>query len=250
MTNTNPTDTTVFGSAPTDKTPTAGETTQQSILADLVGEGKKFKSVEDLAKGKVESDKFIEKLTEELAEMRKELSGLASVNQTVEELKRLRNHSDAGTPTPAVDPDQLISEMEKRLDARTEQRNKEQNLIEADRMIVEIFKGDREASTKFLRDKAKELGVGVEWLTDLASNSPKAALNLLGLNVPAAPTAGDKTKVTSSVNTSATLPSGAGPKEGTKEYFDEIRKRDKNEYFSAKVQNAIFEARKKGTYVI
>ncbi len=37
---------------------------------DLVGEGKRYKSVEELAKGKIEGDKFIAKLEDELQELR------------------------------------------------------------------------------------------------------------------------------------------------------------------------------------
>ncbi len=41
---------------------------------------------------------------------------------------------------------------------------------------------------------------------------------------------------------------GAGPKEGTKEYFDEIFKKDRKKYFSAGVQQQIFKAAQAGTY--
>ena len=40
-------------------------------LQELVGEGKKFKSIEDLAKSKVEADRFIDKLKSENDALRK-----------------------------------------------------------------------------------------------------------------------------------------------------------------------------------
>ena len=42
--------------------------TNPSPLAELVGDGKKFQTVEDLAKGKQESDAFIVKLQDENAQ--------------------------------------------------------------------------------------------------------------------------------------------------------------------------------------
>ena len=42
----------------------------KDYLKELVGEGKKFKTVEDLAKGKAESDAFISSVTRENKELR------------------------------------------------------------------------------------------------------------------------------------------------------------------------------------
>lgn len=43
-------------------------------VAELVGEGKKFREIKDLAKGKVESDRYIEVLTKKLDDAVKELN--------------------------------------------------------------------------------------------------------------------------------------------------------------------------------
>lgn len=249
MTDTTTTNTdSVFGTAtPTEPTQQGGS--DNGLLSSLVGEGKKFKSVEDLARGKVESDKFIEKLTEELAEMRKELTGMASMTQTVEELKKLRNQPQGGSTTTEapVDPEQLITAVEKRLSEKSEAKKREENILEADRMIVDIFKGDRAKSKEFLESKAKELGVGVNWLVDVAANNPKAVLNLLGLaQQTSQPAAKDPSSV---VNTSSqTFVQGGAPQRGTKAYYEDIRRKDKTLYFSTKIQNEIFEAQKAGTY--
>ena len=45
-------------------------------LAELVGEGKKFKDIAALAVGKVESDKFIDRLKKEAADLLKSLNRL------------------------------------------------------------------------------------------------------------------------------------------------------------------------------
>ena len=75
---------TVFDEA----TGTPKEETQTSELADLVGEGKKFATVEDLAKGKQESDRFIEQLQGELSGLREDLGKRMTSEQVLEEINR------------------------------------------------------------------------------------------------------------------------------------------------------------------
>jgi hypothetical protein len=78
------------------ESPTKGEETPVTQVSDLVGEDKKFKTVEDLAKGKLEADSYIEQLKEENRIAREklgELEGSKSKDETVSELLRaVREH--------------------------------------------------------------------------------------------------------------------------------------------------------------
>jgi len=51
-----------------------GDQTSKTSLEELVGEGKKFKTVEDLAKGKLEADSFIAQLEGELKGVKGDLT--------------------------------------------------------------------------------------------------------------------------------------------------------------------------------
>lgn len=220
---------------------------QSGVLSELVGEGKKFKTVDDLAKGKLESDMFIDQLKKEVAELRKELEAGLGLKDVMSEIEKVRNQPaprEADTPA-SLDPNELSKLVE---DTMTELENKKTlaaNIKEADRMIVEKFNGDRQKSREFLENKAKELGVGVNWLAEMAAKNPKAVMNFLGLEnkLPGS------SPMERTVNTDAKdfAPHG-GPQRGTKEYYDAIRKENKSLYFSPKVQQEIFEAVKAGTY--
>lgn len=238
-------DTTVFQgeAAPKDNQPNA-----DSVLSNLVGEGKKFKTVEDLAKGKAEADAFIEKLKGEVDELRKELQAGLSLKQAIQEVDKRGNQPESNVaPKGSVDPSELPKLVNEMLEQRELEKVREANIKEADRQIVALFNGDRQKSKEFLEKKAAELGVGVNWLADMAATSPKAVMNFLGLETTAPNTAALNNR---SVNTDAqTFAPNAGPVKGSKAYYDKIRKENPSLYFSPKVQQEIFEAAKAGKYV-
>ena len=66
----------IFDSATTEVTTTSEQQTQtnDSFVTQLVGEGKKFKDYEALAKGKLEADRHIGEITKTLDELRAELA--------------------------------------------------------------------------------------------------------------------------------------------------------------------------------
>lgn len=247
---TTPSDATIFtGDNQTPPTGDAGE-----LLNTLVGEGKKFKTTEDLARGKREADLFIEQMKNENAALRKELEERTTLEQSIEEIKRTRGQPAGKEVEPsasvAVDENKIKDLVKQTIDATAKSKEVETNILASDRAVVQHLGGDRAKAESFLHAKAKDLNVGIDFLMSMAGRSPKAFLNLLGIEVESkAP----QTSVTqrSSVNTDANdfVPTG-GIKQGSKEYFDEIRRTNKNLYWSPKIQNEIFQARKEGKYKI
>jgi len=73
----------------TGESATSNESTT-SVTDTLVGEGKKFASIEALAAGKAESDKFIEQLQGELKGLRTDLDKRLSQEEILEEIKTLQ----------------------------------------------------------------------------------------------------------------------------------------------------------------
>lgn len=231
---------------------------QTSALETLVGEGKKFQSAEDLAKGKLESDQFIEQLKGELAEIRKELKNDRFQSELQKELNRGNNQQPpaANPPKPiegskAFSPEELSSLIKSEIMEAKQYEQANSNILEADRFITERL-GNKEKAKQFIVDKAAEMGISVNWLLDVAAKSPKALYNVLGLTTEPS-VEKDKTKVVdhvSKVNTERMeFAPKAGVKPGSKAYFDEIRKADKARYFTPEVQNALFKAKKEGLYV-
>jgi hypothetical protein len=105
---------------------------------------------------------------------------------------------------------------------------------------------DKQKATDFVTEKARSLGMPVSWLIDVAAKSPQALYNLLEVKPQQQP---GKPSGKPVVNTDAQnfAPNG-GPKEGSKEWFDGMRKSNPARYWSADVQAQIHKAVAQGSY--
>lgn len=222
-------------------------------VAELVGEDKKFKTVADLAKGKLESDLFIEQLKKETADLRKELGTKVDTEATLAEL---RNELKALKEKPAVTspmektPSSVSESDLKALIARTitEQeatKTSAQNIVSANNAVVRHY-GNLENAQAAIKAKAAELNLTVAELKETAAKSPTAFLKLV---LPEADSKATRDFISSSTRSEA-LPqvTGSEAKEGTKEFYDALRAKNPKLYFSPEVQNKIFKAAMAGTY--
>lgn len=160
-------------------------TTSGDPLVELVGDGKKFKTVEDLARGKIESDRFIAQLQAETAQLRQELNA----RQTVEE--QIKNLSTQKPPEPPANTSVVTTSTqtpldEKAIDARVEQLLSQRSRADAasanksavDSQLLKHFNGDVNKAREAVAAAERELGVTV---ADIAAASPQAALRILGI---------------------------------------------------------------------
>jgi len=204
----------------------------------LVGEGKKFKTPEDLAAGKIEADRTIEARNRELEESRQEQERL---RLRILELERPREPAADTIPREAnrpveEEPVDLATRIREELNRQTQEDIRNQNLSQVVNRLEEVY-GDR--ANEFMKTKAGELGVPVTWLRDIAAQSPKAFYAQIGLadQVPTTPAAtrGDINPVALADTRNSTA-----VKEGTYKYYETVRKSDPKRYFSAEVQNKMF----------
>lgn len=206
----------------------------------LVGEGKKFATIEDLAKGKIEADRTIEDRNREAAELRAEMERLRLENeiykrQPVREPEARTTEREPTRPVEEEPAEDLATRIRKELQAATEEERKNQNLAHVVNRLEDIY-GER--AGEILRNKAAELGVSVKFLQDVAASSPKAFYAQIGLTDSPTQTA---TTVRSDVNTEAVnAQSSQGVKQGTYHYYEELRRNDPKRYFSPQVQNEMF----------
>lgn len=221
-------------------------------LETLVGDGKKYQSPAELAKAYIHADATIKAREEELATMRQELQTRLTVE---EQLRKAREDSNRATGNPAQDPPktpQAISEED--LNARilevTNRASREararQNAEEVAAKLVELY-GDTAKANEVVRRRAADLGVSVEFLRDAAAQSPKAFYAQLGLDTSAntsnqrvAPPS--RSEVNLNGNTSMV-------KEGSYEFYEQIRKDRPKEYFSIKIQNQLMKDAMEGRYI-
>ncbi len=213
---------------------------EKDYFAELVGENSKFKTPQDLARGKVESDLFIEQLKRENAEMRNDLNTRIKYEEFLDRVERakLSNADDnqesreqAGQQS-AMNPEELEQLLERKLRERDARNSASQNLAIVQNKLRETL-GPNYAQR--VREQAQSLGVTTEFLNNLAATQPRAFYRMLGIDAER-PTTHSMSPPRSSVNSE----SFTGTKTKGKSYYDEIRKKDSGLYFSPKIQNEIF----------
>lgn len=199
----------------------------------LVGEGKKFKDNEALARGKFESDEFIAKLTREMREMREELDKKSTTEELIDKLRSSGVvQNSAGTPhieTP-IEPNREIVDVKKQVAEilnSERQRQIAENNVALVRSELEKSWGDN-ISYK-LKLKAKELGVSEQFLASTAETQPKAFLKLVLDS--ARPSDPDIPR--SSVNSNQ-----FAKRENVKnyKYYQQLRKDNRSLYFNPQTQ--------------
>lgn len=218
----------------------------KNYLEELVGEGRKFKSPEELARGKVEADAFIERLKSELAELRNELSSRVRLEEAIDKLLSNQtpaapangdNHApdDGGSKTEMLTTQQIEEMLERRLSEREKEQVRARNLAEVRNKLAETFGPDYVSKLKQL---AVELGTSNEELNKLAAENPKMFLRLVNVGGNSAP-------VQNPLPKSGISPDAARPQTGVrnKAYYDNLRKTDPRTYWTPKIQNQLYNDR-------
>ena len=232
----------------------------QVALFELVGEGKKFKTVEDLAKGKIEADNFIVRLQQEQAELRAELAKRTTMEQVMESILSSKPVAPVvpvdPTPVPSAPPASEVTpktssvvpssdiDMENKVKAIIAEREA-QSIVSANRAATDsalIAKfGTVEEAKKVVAEKAAGLGVSVEFLQSVADKSPNALMSMLGLTVNANPIKPSSNTSPASINPVA---NGVGAKSGVEaelEALNNLRRTKPNEYFLPRNQQRMME---------
>lgn len=223
------------------------DNSSENILDQLVGEGKKFATPEDLAKGKQESDKFIAQLETEMKALREErdsLSEKAKEAATLQEmLDKLKSKSDSKSEDgnhPATSSDELTKLVEEAIKKTKEQDSRSSNRQRASEEVLKRFNGDAAEAKKFVKAKATELNMTPEKLGELAETSPEAYATLLGLKSNSSGS-GSVRSVPGQVNGDAlNLPQG----ERNVQFYRDLKSKDAKAFWSPKVQQEIYKLAK------
>lgn len=207
----------------------------------LVGEGKKFKTSDDLAKAKAESDRFIQRLQKEAEELRREVASKQTIDEVLTRVREMSNPPQVQQPpvTPPVNLDtgsneNIESVVAKLLEQRKSEDRIRSNTDAVQTVLQEKFGADAQIH---LNKKAQELNVSLDYLRRIASESPKAFFSLIGVS--------EERQVSQPVAAPRALgqvqPQGVNSN-GTrnKSYYDSIKAKNPTEYFSSKTQNQMY----------
>lgn len=203
-------------------------------LEALVGDGKKFKSVEDLAKGKAEADRYIENLTSKLDELKKDLEQRQSM---AEYLDQIRGQAKPDPVSHQVDPNQVppaanSSDLEKTLEEllarREQQKAHESNMDRVKRVLNENFQDQANIA---INHKAQQLGMSVKKLQELAADAPSAFFNLMGIQEDTSRTPSGIPAPRTSVNSTGNQPAGQVRNAA---YYEKMKQTNPKQYFDPK----------------
>lgn len=220
-----------------------------NYLEELVGEGKKFKSVEDLARGKAEADAFIKSLLREKNELVEEMKKRSTVDDLLAKLKETNGrdpnsmsngnvNQHGGQPngegsngSSAVNLDEIKAAVKADLEREAQEKQREANLAQVTDTLKSAL-GDN--AVQVLQQKAQELGISLADLREMGAKSPKLLYATLGLGNGTAKKP-DLFTPPSSVNTAGM---GTSPQYGNHKpasYYQKLKQTNPKEYFSAKV---------------
>lgn len=157
----------------------------RDFVADLVGEGKKYKDLNALAKAKIFADEHIKRLEAEAEERAKELDKRLVVEEMMAEIKAMAKAPAQNTnPEPKatsttdeqVSKDDIAKLVTSELMKLTEKQKQEQNLKQVADELTKVWGTDY--SSALLR-RSKELELTPEFMNQLASVNPKAFLRMV-----------------------------------------------------------------------
>jgi hypothetical protein len=164
--------------------------------AELVGDGKKYQSVEDALKSVPHAQKHIQTLESELAAAREELTKRRTTEELLDEIKSGIQPKD-NPQSVEFDQDKLMQLVDQTLEVKERQKLAKSNASQVAAKFTEKFGTDAETVYKSV---AKENGLSEQQLNSLAASSPNVVLKLAGLaEAKIAPVS----KSSSSLNTQA-----------------------------------------------
>jgi len=214
-------------------------------LNDLVGEGKKYKDPDELAKAYANIEAHTKTVERENAEIRARLD-ILEANPPNDEGNSGREQVPIGdnqstppnkAPNPS-DNEDFRSQIRDEVKALNEAERAKANIESAAQKMIEVY-GDAAKANEAVARRAQELGVSVDWLKDSASRSPSAFYATMGIT-------SDRSQSTPASSGNVHL-NDQGSNIRNFEYYDKIRKENPKLYFTAAMQREMYnEARKQG----
>jgi hypothetical protein len=203
-----------------------------NLVEALVGEGKKYKTVEDLARGYLNADRRIE-------ELKTDLGTIKSKDKSLDEIVSLLRNQSA-TPTPSAEepvvqppkgasPENITETVEKVLTAR-EQANKARECQQKSLQLLTEKYGSQEAGLLIVKKVINGDAKMRDIVDDLSLSNPEAMMKFIVANAPEDQPRGPNTPgVAERPSAEAVVSSG---KQLTWSVAQEVRRKDPKTYKS------------------
>lgn len=214
----------------------------KDYFAELVGDDKKFKTPQDLARAKAESDAFIKQVLNEKRQLEEDLKTRTNMQDFLDQMKSAtkKPNDEVPPPNPAINPPVVKSDedyeklIERKMAEREAENIRKRNLIDVQEKLRQVYGSDY---ANHVKAKAADLGIPIEWLNDAAAKSPKAFFELVGIR----PQQEQLRSPPQGINTT-----GLGSTKTVKNwaYYNQMRKSDPTQYHSKQIQAEMWEQAK------
>jgi hypothetical protein len=215
------------------------EDENKNYFEELVGEGKKFKTPEELARGKAESDRFIARLLEEKKQLAEDLNARMRLEEVLDRMTNPGNNQPVRTPVQpdpdndgqdkrTVDPVAIAKQVREELIREQQDAVRLQNIQDVKAKLAETW---GPGFAQKLDETAKSLGMTREQINQVAMDTPKAFFKLVGADAPKA-----QTDLFTPPSSSVNAPFQPGTSERNYAYYQKLRKTDPTAYHSPSVQ--------------
>lgn len=209
--------------------------TPDNVMEALVGEGKTYKTVEDLAKGKLNADIHISKIELENKELRDKLAGAKTVDDLLEKInaKTVLEPDNSGNGDPktstGLSADQIAELVNKQIQTNATAGRKAANKAAAENKLKELF-GDKAGEVFNKEASTPELRAA---LINLAEVDPTKFVNLF---VKEPIKTGSIDTGENGRNTQVIDVGNSQIQPGTQAWYSALRKKDIKTYLSAEMQ--------------
>jgi len=237
----------VFDPASDDNSVPTSTETPASLFEQLVGEGKKYKTAEDLARSRLEADNFIEQLKDEKKGVLEDLQAkekTAENSKTIEDLMQLVTKATSTTEEgnrPEVSKEELVKLIDNRLTETKQSEVKQRNREESNQAILNKFEGDAGKAREFVQARARELSMSTEALAGMAETSPAAFKQLLSLDTHNATPGSTSVSSFANVNTQSANVGNPTVKNAT--YYRNLRKELGSKFWAPDIQQELIRNR-------
>lgn len=207
-----------------------------SFKEALVGEGKKFSSEEELAKGKWESDLYIktletkmDQLTADYTRLDADYKARASLEEMIDKIGLPKTPASSDPPPanqsqPTIDQSQLKNLISQSLQETREQEKQQTNFNMVKTKLIERYGNDYQSK---LTEQMQELGLNATAVDNLAHTMPQVLIKTLGLGEQT--TEPFRAPVRSQQNFAPT-----GEKKRNESFYNEMRKDNPKLYYDPK----------------
>lgn len=198
-------------------------------LKEMVGEGKKYRNVEDALRSVPHAQSHISNLERELYELKEDLTKRLSAEEVLKKIQEGRKEEDGTPANNSFDPETLKNLVKETYSEMNEEEKSRVNIQAVDSKMKEQY---GEKAVDVLKSKANELGVSLQYLQTTAAQSPKAFFNLIGMNTKQENVNQSRQ---GSVNTDS-MSQSSGVQPHTYKWYQELRKNSPKDYYSSRVQ--------------